>query len=266
VAAGGRTLVDVTTVGIAPNPRGLVEVARRTGVQIVAGTGFYIDSSFPAWVADLSEAALADYLRRELLEGIAGTGVRAGLIGELGVGNPPSPAEGRILAAAGRVQRELDCAVSLHPYWGPEGALAAARAAEAAGLNPARTTLSHLDNRFRDDVSRYREVARRGFFLDLDCFGRDLYYPHVNEQMPSDGERIRTVLGLLDAGLGDRLLFAQDVCFAQDLVRHGGHGYAHVLRTIRPRLLACGVPSTALDQILVENPRRWLAGEAGTAP
>jgi phosphotriesterase-related protein len=259
-AAGGSTLVDVTTVGIAPNPQGLAEVARRTGVHIVAGTGFYIDSSFPAWVRERSVDELADYLRRELREGIAGTAIRAGLIGELGTGNPPSETEQRILQAAARVQREMGCAVSLHPYWGPEGALAAARVAEGVGLDPSRTTLSHLDNRFRDDVALYRDLARRGFYLDLDCFGRDTYYPHVNEQLPADSERIRVARALLDAGAGDRLLFAQDICFRHELVAYGGYGYAHVLRTIRPRLLRSGVDAAALDQILVTNPRRWLAG------
>ncbi|MGH2371267.1 MAG: phosphotriesterase family protein, partial [Chloroflexota bacterium] len=260
-AAGGGTLVDVTTVGIAPHPRGLAEVARRTGVHIVAGTGFYVAPSYEALAPDMSVEALADYLRRELLEGIAGTDVRAGLIGELGVGNPPAPVERRVLEAAARVQRELDCAVSLHPAWGAEGALLAAQVAEEVGLNPRRTALCHLDNRFRDDLALYRDVGRRGFFLDLDCFGRDTYYPHVNTQLPADSERIRTVLGLLDAGLGRQVLFAQDICFRHELVRYGGYGYAHVLRTIRPRLLRHGVDAAALEQILVHNPQSWLAGE-----
>lgn len=260
-AAGGGTLVDVTTVGIAPNPRGLVEVSRRTGVHIVAGTGFYIQGSYPAEVTELSTEAIADHLRRELLEGMAGTGVRAGLIGELGVGNHPSPFELRLLTAVAQVQRELGCAVSLHPAWGPEGALTAARCAEEAGLDPSRTALSHLDNRFRDDLVLYREAGRRGFFLDLDCFGRDCYYPHVNTQLPSDAERIRVVQGLLDVGLARQLLFAQDICFTHELVANGGHGYAHVLRTIRPRLLRSGVGSETLVQILVANPRAWLAGD-----
>jgi phosphotriesterase-related protein len=259
-AAGGGTLVDVTTVGIAPNPEGLAEVSRRTGVHIVAGTGYYVAPSYAERVGDASVEALADGMRRELEEGIAGTAVRAGLVGELGVGDPPAPVEWRVLQAAGRVQRETGCAVSLHPGWGPSGARLAARLAEEAGLDPRRTTLSHLDNRFRDDLAAYREVGARGFFLDLDCFGRDLYYPHVDSQLPSDGERIRAVLGLLDAGLEDRLLFGQDICFRHELVRYGGYGYAHVLRTVRPRLHRAGVAPETLDAILVDNPRRWLAG------
>ena len=270
-ASGGGTLVDVTTLGIrpgargqvAPYPGGLVEVSRRTGVHIVAGTGFYVWPSYAQPAGELCEApveALAGHLRRELLEGIAGTDVRAGLIGELGIGNPPAPVEARVLAAAARVQRELGCAVSLHPVWGAESALQAARLAEEAGIDPRRTAICHLDVRFRDDVSLYRQIAARGFFLEMDTFGRESYYPHVDSQLPSDDERIGSVLGLLDAGLGDRLLFAEDICFSHELIHHGGYGYAHVLRTVGPRLRRRGVDETSLERILVDNPRRWLAG------
>ena len=41
-AAGGTTIIDVTTVGISPNPAGLVAVSERTGLHIVAGTGYYL--------------------------------------------------------------------------------------------------------------------------------------------------------------------------------------------------------------------------------
>ena len=260
-AAGGGTLVDVTTVGIAPHPLGLAAVARRTGVHVVAGTGFYTGASYAARFGDWSVEQFAGHMRRELEEGIGGTSVRAGLIGELGVGNPPMPVERRVIAAAARLQRERGCAVTLHPGWGPGGALLAARVAEDAGLDPRRTSISHLDNRFRDDVTLFTALAARGFFLHLDCFGRELYYPHVNEQLPSDADRIRVLLGVLDAGYADRLLLAQDICFKHELVCQGGHGYAYVLRSIRPRFLRSGIPPAAIDAMLVDNPRTWLIGE-----
>jgi phosphotriesterase-related protein len=258
--AGGGTIVDVTTVGLAPQPLQLAEVARRTGLHIVAGTGFYIDSSLPASVGAMSVDALADHLRGELLGGMAGTTVRAGLIGELGVGDPPSAVEARVLQAAARVQAELGCAVSIHPYWGAAAALAAARTVEDAGIDPSRTVISHLDVRFRDDPDAYQAVARRGFYLGFDTFGRDAYYPSHNTQLPADSTRIDALRALLDAGFGAQLLCAQDICYRHELVAYGGHGYAHILRSIRPRLLASDVPAAAIDQILVDNPRRWLAG------
>ncbi|MBI3979849.1 MAG: phosphotriesterase-related protein [Chloroflexi bacterium] len=259
-AAGGRALVDVTPIGVAPNPKGLAAAARRTGLQIVAGTGYYIALSLPESVVERSVDELAESMRRDLLEGIAGTDIRAGLIGELGLSNPPAPVELRVLEAAARVQRELDCAVSIHPGWGADGARTAMQLAEDVGMNPGRTALCHLDNRLRDDLAAYREVAARGFRLEMDRLGSDTYYPHVNTQLLSDGDRIRTILGLLDAGLTDQLLFSQDICYKHDLVRFGGTGYAHILRTIRPRLLRSGGDEATIRRILVDNPRTFLAG------
>ena len=95
--AGGSTLVDVTTVGLAPKPKLLAEVSRRTGVHIIAGTGYYTASSYPASVSELSVEALADEMRRDLLEGLAGGEIRAGILGELGVSSQPMPIELRVL-------------------------------------------------------------------------------------------------------------------------------------------------------------------------
>lgn len=259
-AAGGRTLVDVTTVGLSPKPEALAEVSRRTGVGIVAGTGFYIHGSFDRAVLEWEEEKLADFYRRELLEGMGGTKVRAGLIGELGVSNPVHEGEQRILRAAAKVQRELGVAVSLHPSWGPEGAMEAARAAEAAGLEPGRTAISHCDNRFAGEVGQHVALAKRGFMVELDSFGREVYYPHVNAQLPSDAERIRALQALLEGGYGRQILVAQDICFAHELVKNGGHGYAHFMRSVRPRLERSGVRDEAVHWMVVENPRRWLTG------
>ncbi len=265
-AAGGTTIIDVTTVGISPNPTGLVAVSERTGLHIVAGTGYYLAASYadlPA--ADQSTEALADEMRRALLEGMLGTTgtspVRAGLMGELGVSNPPAPVELRVLAAAAQVQRELGCAINIHPAWFRAGAEVAVRAVEAAGIEPSRTMISHLDVRFLDDLPAYKELAARGYWLSLDTFGREMYYPHADMQFPSDAQRIQVVLGLLESGFGDRLLLAQDICFRSDLVQYGGHGYAHLLRTLRSRFLKAGVPAATFDSILTDNPRRFLSGE-----
>src|SRR5206468_3702498 len=82
-------------------------------------------------------------------------------------------------------------------------------------------------------------------------FGREMYYPHVDTQLPSDEQRITALRSVVDAGYADRLLIAQDICFTHELVRHGGHGYAHILHSIRPRLLRRGLTKATLDTILV---------------
>ena len=86
-AAGGHTVVDLTTVGIGgPRPEALARIAAATGLAIVAGTGFYIEDRVPDDVRALSGDDLYDWLVRDLTAGFPGTPIRAGIIGEIGCG------------------------------------------------------------------------------------------------------------------------------------------------------------------------------------
>jgi phosphotriesterase-related protein len=258
--AGGHTLVDQTTVGIGPKPKLLAELSKVAGISIVAGTGFYVAGSYPGSVSDMSVSELVDHLRSELLGGINHTAVRAGLIGELGLSAPLLPFERRLLTAAGIVQSEFGCAISIHTPWGVEEVKMVAHAALSASLDPNYTALCHLDNRFRTNLQDYLEMYRLGFYLSLDCFGRDCYYPHLDTHLPSDAERIEAVRGLIDAGAADRVLLSQDICFQHELAANDGHGYGHILRDVVPRMMSLGVREKEIHQMLALNPQKWLAG------
>jgi phosphotriesterase-related protein len=84
--AGGQSVVDLTTLGIGPCPSALPRIAQQTGLHIVAGTGFYIEDLVPEEARILSEDELFAAMVRDLTEGFPGTGVRAGIIGEIGCG------------------------------------------------------------------------------------------------------------------------------------------------------------------------------------
>ncbi len=62
----------------------------------------------------------------------------------------------------------------------------------------------------------------------------------------------------LDAGMGDRVLIAQDICQKHRLTAYGGHGYDHLLRDIPIMLEAAGRTGVA-DRLLIDNPAAWLA-------
>lgn len=104
--AGGGTIVDLTTAGIRPNPSGLRAVAERAGIHIVLGTGFYIESFAGRFLANRPVDELAAEMVGHIRRGFGDTGVRAGLIGEIGVSDPWTGAERRALHAAVIAQRE----------------------------------------------------------------------------------------------------------------------------------------------------------------
>jgi phosphotriesterase-related protein len=252
--AGGRTVIEVTPHGLGRDVRALAWLSRETGVQIVAGCGYYSAISHPPGLGERRERAIAEEMSREILEGIGGTGVRAGVIGELGASDPLDPVERRVLRAAGRAQQETGAAVVVHTAPGTQSPFDVAKALVGAGADPAKVVISHIDERFRDDLRLFKRLAAIGCRFGLDTFGRDLYYRARGRQHPSDAVRIEAVLRIVDAGLIDHILVAQDICHRHELAACGGWGYDHILRVIRPRLEAAGLGPDEIETILERTP------------
>jgi phosphotriesterase-related protein len=253
---GGASLVDLTTTGIKPRPSGLREVSERSGVHIVSGCGYYTGVTHPPEVALLPEAELAERLVHEIEGGISGTDVRPGIIGEIGTSAPIQPDEEKVLRAAAAAQKRTGLAINVHvAIFGRQG-LRALAVLDAAGADLSRVVISHLDELI--DLDHHRAILRTGAYVEYDCFGSETYYDNSGTEDPSDRERITALLNLLDEGWTDRLVISHDVCTKIQLVRYGGLGYGHILRSIVPRLERRGVDDATIRKVLVENPARLL--------
>ena len=258
---GGGTVVEVSSIGLEPDPAGLAELAHRTGLHIVAGTGYYIGASHPPELADKSAEQVADEMLRDFRDGFPGTDVRAGVIGEIGTTEPLTPTEEVVLRASGMVQANTGAALVLHPdsihrsYDPIAGTLGLL---ERAGARLDKVVISHCDDRLFANPEAYGRLAALGPTLAFDTFGKHHFYPRRGRQYPNDDTRIALVARLVAEGLAESLVLAHDVCYKHDLVRWGGDGYGHISRNILPRLRAAGVPDDAIHQMMVENPRRLL--------
>ena len=93
----GQTIVDVTITGLRPELPGdsqtyaesLADLSRKTNVNIICGTGFYVDHVHPEFVSQASVDDLAAFMVNEITEGIDGNkDIRAGVIGEIGCSWP----------------------------------------------------------------------------------------------------------------------------------------------------------------------------------
>ena len=256
--ASGRTVVDPTCRGIGRNPEALVRISEATGLNIVMGAGYYLESSHPPEVARLSADAIADQIVAEALDGVDGTGVRIGLIGEIGVSADFTPAEEKSLRGAARAQRRTGLPLMVHlPGWFRHG-LKVLDIVEQEGGDPAYTVLCHMNPSF-DDPAYQTACAQRGAFVEYDMIGMDYFYADQQVQCPSDEETARAIRGLVDQGYGHKLLLSQDVFLKMMLTRYGGFGYAYVLKHYVPRLRRLGVGEEAIRTMLVDNPRRVFA-------
>ncbi len=262
-AAGGGTLVDLTQDGIGRAPAALARISRATGVHIVMGCGAYVGPTHPPRIADASSDEIAAGMRDEIRRGVRRSGVRPGILGEIGCTWPLQEGEIRVLAAAVAVQAATGMAISIHPGRDRAAPYQIIEILEESGVDVGRVVIGHLD-RTVPDLPGLLEIARRGPYLEFDLFGLETsYYPWsgVPEGL-SDAQRLALVRGLIDAGFGDRVLLSHDICTKHRLARYGGHGYDHLLTNVRPWMRTRGFDEAELDLLFVANPAGMLAGTA----
>jgi phosphotriesterase-related protein len=268
---GGSAIVDASCIGIGRDPVALRRIARRTGLHVVMGTGFYVDGAHPDYVKDASADDLAQIMISDIEVGVTQYHIKAGVIGEVGISgikkgdgirktSAITDDEEKSLRASARAALATGVAVSVHTdIRPPRAAMTAVDILADEGLPYDRMIIGHLDQVQEFDYTL--SVAERGAYVQYDAWGREYYREEwgYGIVMGQDIWRADYVKRLVDAGFGDRLLFAQDVCFKSDLRTYGGYGYGHILKNIVPMLEAKGVSADAISTILVENPARALS-------
>ncbi len=257
---GGQTVVDVTCRGIGRDPAALQVIARASRLNIVMGTGFYLEAAHPREVRGMSIAAVADAITQDVHEGVGG--VRAGIIGEIGVSAGFSAEEQKVLRGAARAQRLTRVPLTIHmPGWERHGHRVLDLVAEE-GVDLRCVILDHM-NPSGSDPEYQMSLADRGAYLEYDMIGMDYFYADQRAQSPSDEENAHALGGLIAQGHLEHLLLSQDVFIKMMLTRFGGFGYAYILRHFVPRLRRHGVTDQQIAIMLVENPRRVFVQAAG---
>lgn len=260
-SVGGRTILDVTPRGLGRSPRAAAWASEQAGVHVIAGAGYYTRASYPQGVDERSVEQLTEDILQDLTEGMDGTEVRAGVIGEVGGGSHPlHPTEIRVLRAAARAQQVAGAGIVTHSAVGEDPPFEVAKTLAQAGADMTRVVIGHLDVRFRNNIPLFKELGAMGVRFGLDDFGREIYFEARKRQHPSDESRIDDLCNLLDAGFGDRIVLSHDICLKHEHTAFGGHGWSHIPRNILPRLRDRGVTPDQIDQMLIRNPAYVLAG------
>lgn len=255
---GGSTIVENTTIGIYRDLKKLKSLADETGVNIVCGTGFYVDGAQTNSVrTSFTEEKMANFMRSDLIDGVEG--IKCGIIGEVGTAWPITDFERRSLRASAIVQDELGCPVIIHPGRHPDAPSETMRILMEAGGKAKHTVMSHLDRTIFDEDALL-EFAKLGCYLEYDLFGIEVSHYQLTESvdMPSDAQRIQTIKRLLDEGCLKQIVISHDIHTKHRLMKYGGHGYSHILINIIPKMLKRGIAQDQVDTIIKENPQTWL--------
>ncbi|MFD4134620.1 phosphotriesterase [Streptomyces goshikiensis] len=247
---GLSLVVELTCRGMGRDAAALARISGACGVPVVAGTGWYHEGFHPAEVGRADVAELAATLIAEIDGGIGATGIRPGVIGEVGShGDRPGGPEARSLLAAARAATATGLSVATHAGLG-RGGRAQLELLTGAGLAPHRICVGHQD--LLDDCAAHRELAAAGAYVAFDTVGKEHYR--------SDTVRLRLLLALLEAGYADRALLSCDVSRRGYLSARGGQGYGHLFRSFLPRLRAAGVGEDLIDLMTRRNVLRFLTG------
>ncbi len=248
--AGGSTIVDLTARGLRPEPALNRRVATDSGVNVIMGTGFYRSPYLDEdWFERHTIDDVAEILIRDIKEGIDGTGVRAGIIGEIGCERTFTAAEEKSFRAAARAQQATGVTISTHAARWPVG-LAQLDLLEAECVPAGRVVIGHCD--MVPDREYHRAIAERGAWVEFDTIqaGNEYYLERT----------VRAIHALVDVGFADRLLLSHDVCLDSHLEACGGSGYGYILRSFSGRLVASGLSASLVQALVTDNPARALSG------
>jgi phosphotriesterase-related protein len=269
--AGGVTIIDQTPPEMVRRPDAVRKVSEATGVNIVMGTGHYMKTVHTPDVAEKSRDELAAWMIEEIRNGIDGTDIRPGLIGEIGLSGEVEDDEWKVLLAAVDAQVETGLPLSIHPPV-PYGTdfMRIIKEIERAGSDLSRVIMCHMYHSFsRPDLAR--EVADTGVLLEYDRFGCEFYWESWPEgpwddrkaaggyREPRDYEVVDAVTELIRDGYADRILLSHDIAYRIQLHHYGGHGWDHVANHVLRYFRDRDVSESDIEKMTVGNPRRLFA-------
>jgi phosphotriesterase-related protein len=253
-AVGGGAVVDLTLDGVGRDPAWLAGLARATGLHVVMGSGWYRGAHYPpeALIDRRSVDALADDIVRDATLGVGETGIRAGIIGEIGTDKPwISAQEERVHRAAARAARRTGLAITTHAVQSTVG-LDQLAVFETEGADLSRVVIGHADS--NPSLEYHLAIVERGASVEFDFLGMSF----TPLERHGEGRIVDNLRELLARGHAERILLSQDVCHDSQLRRYGGNGYTYLAETFLPRLRAAGVSDDEIRTITLDNPRRLL--------
>jgi len=229
---GVACIVDAGLEGAGADLNFIREAAKQSGLPVVKGAGFYTQPFYPKEVATMSEEQLTRAIVRQADD------YPAGAFGEIGSWDEITSLERRVFRAVGKAHLATNLPIFTHTGIPGKSALEQLDLLEDAGVDPRRVAIGHLGNLNDPNLYVHKTICRRGAFVGFDRQGG-----------ANDAQVVPLVMGLIEAGFADHLLFSGDAF----------RGYGRVITSFLPKLKEAGASDEVLHRITVDNPRRFLA-------
>lgn len=230
---GVACIVDAGLEGAGMDLAFIREAAKKSGLPVIKGAGFYTEPFYPRQVAGMSEEQLVRALIRQVNE------YPAGVFGEIGSWDEISAVERKVFRAVGKAHVATNLSIFTHTGIPGKSAIEQLDLLEDAGVDPRRVCIGHLGNLNDPTVYVHKALCRRGAYVGFDRQGGG----------GGDAAVVPLVMALIEAGFADHLLISGDAF----------RGYGRPITAFVPRLKAAGASDEVLRKITVDNPRRFLA-------
>ena len=256
VRAGAGTIVECSCHGLLPDYEALVRIAKASGINIIASTGFYRRIVYPEFVLTSTAEEIARQLIEEVEEGIGGTGVRPGMLAEFASHDDGEPDEHveKVWRAAARTQLATGLPITTH-CWVGNGAEWEIGILREEGVDLAKVVIGHVGAN-RPDMDKARWILDTGVNVGVDCIGYDERAGFVDYFDPERAELIKTFIGW---GHLSQITISRDMMRRYELKRHGGKGYSYLFEGFVDILRKAGICEKEIRMLLVENPHRILS-------
>ena len=255
-AHGVDTIVDLTALGMGRDVRRIKRLAQSTDLNIIVATGYYTWETLPMYFNKQGPGTpnggpemLVDMFVRDIEEGIADTGVRAGVLKCATHTKGLTPGVERVLRATAQAHRMTGVPICTHAYVIPNGADQQTVFTEE-GVDLTRVVIGHIDDAAGQDLTYVEQILANGSFVSFDRFGREL--------VTSDQTRVECIAELCRRGHADQIVMSHDhVVYADmSLVNPPRNRYTTVVDHAVPALQELGVSDEDVKKMLVHNPRR----------
>jgi phosphotriesterase-related protein len=257
---GVKTVVEPSAMFLQRDARFSKRVADESGLNIVLATGIYTYEHLPQPLMSRDEDQLAEIFVHDIEQGIQGTGIKAAFIkcaaDEPGV----TPNIEKVHRAAARASKQTGRPIMAHSHPKSETGLRQMEIFTEEGVDPAKVQVAHTGD--TDDLDYIERLLDTGCWIGMDRYGLDVYLPTEQRQA--------TALALLEKGHADRMFLSQDWCstidwFPREVLEQlkpqiaPNWSMTFLFEQVIPELKERGMTDEQLDQMMVENPKRWLA-------
>lgn len=246
---GINSIVEVTTIDMQRDVEKLKEISLRSGVNIIAATGFYLHEYHSDKLKEMNIEDIADIFVREITIGIDNTGIKAGVIGEIATSfNTIYPSERKVFEAAAIAANKCGCAITTHCQTGTM-AREQIEIFRKYNVNLSKVVLGHMDLNLDKDY--LVSILKTGVNIGFDTFGKTSYN--------SDEDRISMLIELIRLGFENQIVISQDISRKSYLKELGGVGYDHVSKTFNNLIVENKITEEILHKLLCGNPKRILS-------